>query len=1135
MNDDALDHQPNEIKLSDDPIKFKWNKKGVLAAIVRTAMDVGKSSLGAGTIPEWIKALELKSSKEKQAFTLIAFGLINGVKAQLKYQIPQVYLDEKKNLYYEMNELKFDVFNSLENEENEYHFNCDFLSTPEAIPLIQDFKKYYREWLEEAFLMSTDHLEIMLVEFPQFFANSFFSSLANDKGQYLDLLKWCNDPITEDWKISKARNRYKSALKQNYHLPALGEQNVALSDVYIEPSFLVFDKILSEEKRKKIKEKFKIEREQHFLPIDFAGSIHDYLLNHFIPIKKSESIDASPEESRILILLGQPGHGKSSFCYRSMNDLLRKSDFNGNAFFIRLQNVGKDILNNPLEEITKWAQRDEAIDFQNWIDPKFQQKNILFLDGLDEMYMTQSLTDNEVLTFINNLKSLLHLRKNLYFVITSRFNYVETSKLYNGDCLLFSLDTLNEQQQLSLVEKYQARNPEQTFSFNAKLIQKCNEEDSQLKHIKELIELPIILQMILISGVNIQENQSRATIYDRLFKTVLDRKWDKEKKLKKYKEGVKIGQFREYLSFLAYKIFQNNRGYLHKSEIEKYPETKGFKRRVLNVELDDDDMRPVLKDILTSFYLKESLKAKDDQTKEDRENDYAVEFLHKSLYEYLACEYLWTEVKDFFLKEDKYGSFQEYGEYEVMKKVQELFANIKLSKELMGYLGEIMEQDTEETHSFLTERMGKYLPRLLKLGFLYELKRPETPQALAFTPELQVLNCFHGYWTIFGQLNQRKIRRENYFDSSWEEFSKRITETNKKEMIDAFKEKNKNIGENLSEITRAFRKVNEIREHLNEEANEFTKYLRGGDSINIDGKQLIRFQNWIRNYFYIKAGTDIYRIKIMETNKEKKHWINLLKILGSAEYSMFLNCNFLELNNINLSRLYAPEIILNGALLSNTTLINTDLSNAGLSSADLSSTYLSSADLSSTDLSYTDLRNAYLNNANLIHANLSYANLSYANLFQVYLIQANLWKTNLRNTNLRRAYLSSADLSYADLSYANLDNADLTYADLTYADLSSANLSYTNLNNADLSSANLNNVDLSYANLFQANLNNADLRNAGLSNAKIIKKDWIKSLKKQGVKGAEEIEKRYIISAEKEEFMNKYGEKFHAYVITLKK
>ncbi|MBK9014837.1 MAG: hypothetical protein IPM82_12590 [Saprospiraceae bacterium] len=332
------------------------------------------------------------------------------------------------------------------------------------------------------------------------------------------------------------------------------------------------------------------------------------------------------------------------------------------------------------------------------VDNKHGQTNLLFLDGLDEFCMAQTPSDDDVKQFIRNCKTLVNENDNLYIIITSRFLYVETSKLHQEDCLVLSLDVLNEEQQKTFVQNFTAKWQEDGCTLTDTQIENINKERN-LQHIKELIELPILLQMVLMAKVPLEASASRATIYDQLFDQVLQRKWDDNKRLKKYlKEdsGFTKEDLREYLAFLAYKTFQGKKGYLRKSEVAKYKETIQFAKDFLQTYKDGQSMKQVLKDILTSFYLQESQKRPGDQPEADKEYNYVIEFMHKSLYEYLACEHIWQNTLDFFLEKNNKGKTKTRSLEDVQKQMQVTYATIRHTSETMEYMKEIIANKTKQ-------------------------------------------------------------------------------------------------------------------------------------------------------------------------------------------------------------------------------------------------------------------------------------------------------------------------------------------------------------------------------------------------------------------------------------------------------
>ena len=511
-------------------------------------------------------------------------------------------------MLYQNKELRFEIFKGL--DENEYTFRCQHIENPQAFKMLQDFVPYYQEWLYETFPLSKPHADALAAGFPDFFADALLEQLQSKPKQYATLLGWCNSPELAKWATVVKRKHYQAELKERYFRPALGQEDVSLSDVYVELDFRVYDRILSEERQQELREKHEIDSSEHFLPTGYQGSIHDYFKTIFIQENKtSEAIASAQEDKRLLLLLGQPGHGKSSFCYRCIHDLKNDPTFLGNVFFVRLEEAQRDILNHPKMDVQRLLKKDSITDFQAWIDPSHQQKNVVFLDGLDEFYMTQGLDDGEVLRFLDNCRNWLIENPYLYIIITSRFNYVETSKLHNGERLLLALGELQQEQQLNLIEQFKARKSITACNLDEDLLEKMEEEDA-FPSVKELIKLPILLQMVLISGVPLDEARSKAAIYSELFDTVIKRKWDKPLRKQDQSKKYETKHLRNYLGYLAFKIYQNQEGYVRRSDIEG-EETERFIRKFLKIDYQEEHLKAALKDVLTSFYLKRTPEGRD--------------------------------------------------------------------------------------------------------------------------------------------------------------------------------------------------------------------------------------------------------------------------------------------------------------------------------------------------------------------------------------------------------------------------------------------------------------------------------------------------------------------------------------------
>jgi uncharacterized protein YjbI with pentapeptide repeats len=624
--------------------------------------------------------------------------------------------------------------------------------------------------------------------------------------------------------------------------------------------------------------------------------------------------------------------------------------------------------------------------------------------------------------------------------------------------------------------------------------------------------------MVVMAGLSLEASASRAAIYDKLFDQVLKRKWDDKGRLKKYVQDEKEfapEHLREYLAFLAFKTLQGQKGFLRKSEVADYPETKDFARNFLRTSNDGHDMKQVLKDVLTSFYLSESHKKENDRQEGDREHHYVIEFLHKSLCEFLACEHLWNQTQTFFLERGPYGRFKTHSLEEVQTLMQTSYATIRHTRETANYLQEIVGQRPDK-HQEVAIQMAEHFPLLLKEGFIGEYKA-KLPIGGATYPAYQLdLHAFHSYTMIFWTLNQKKMDTEKWMDTDWVSLVQTHVNTEDwKAMLQQSQAQAEKSKESLD-----FWSIETLT--LN---NWLQNQSQQPEPARSSGETMFEWR--VRRHLIYLEATRIFCDQQKAIDKSSTEFARYLRLLSAERLPLKINLAFINLAYADLGSILAFEITLSHANLSKADLRFADLRFADLSNADLSNAYLRNADLSNAYL-----RNAYLRNADLRNADLRNAYLRNADLRNADLRNADLRNADLRNAYLSHAYLSHADLSNADLSKAVLSNANLRNANLRNANLSYANLSYAVLWDADLIKADLSYAVLRSANLSNADLSNADLSYSDLSYAVVNEPDWLMKLKHEWqVKGAESLQKRYIVNPNKIQYRDRYGKKREGYQI----
>lgn len=209
---------------------------------------------------------------------------------------------------------------------------------------------------------------------------------------------------------------------------------------------------------------------------------------------------------------------------------------------------------------------------------------------------------------------------------------------------------------------------------------------------------------------------------------------------------------------------------------------------------------------------------------------------------------------------------------------------------------------------------------------------------------------------------------------------------------------------------------------------------------------------------------------------------NISELLRRGDYSN------IYLNGINLANCDLEYARLSYAYLVGTIMNRTSLYRAILKGAQMDGTNLRNADMMSADLSSAVLENAQLEEAKLIKANLQNAVLNNARMNRAELLQANMESAVLEDACLKEARMEYAHLGCARLNRAHLEGASLCgaimdEAILEAAHLEGADLKEAHLKEAVLAGSYLTNTNMERAHLERACMENAVLNGTNLTNA----------------------------------------------------
>ena len=240
-------------------------------------------------------------------------------------------------------------------------------------------------------------------------------------------------------------------------------------------------------------------------------------------------------DNYITVICGEPGHGKTSLCYKAMCDYYKKGWLAGNVsnvFCFSLNPASTNALLNDslyLYALLSWGDDRQS----NMVKKEDCRKALIFFDGFDELIEWYPKINLE--NFIKNYIVPFQKNTRAHVVITSRTMAVEPEKKYyslkSGKIVPVNrLQPIEREKQYLWIEKYiqhikkssseDAAEAEKYFGeYKALFNQELTDEDS----INNLLGIPIIFRMIVTARYIPKTGQHIAGIYNDLFDITWER------------------------------------------------------------------------------------------------------------------------------------------------------------------------------------------------------------------------------------------------------------------------------------------------------------------------------------------------------------------------------------------------------------------------------------------------------------------------------------------------------------------------------------------------------------------------------------------------------------------------------------
>jgi hypothetical protein len=676
-------NEERTIPLQDEAWTITLDKSKLGDLVLDTLADLGDVKIGTAA-KGLFKAAKKTESLPDKAFELFVGGLKLATKRLLQAHA-QEQLNNAKGLISELNLFEGRTKDRL--AEEEVVISRANFTFPLGWGFLRTYASVLKDFLDVLAVPFSEKTTI-LAELPEYFWNGLTELFDQEPERYAPLLQYLdNNPFTEGRAAFTARKERRAVFSRHYARQVLGSDTITLRDIYVPPRYGVhFEHMGKETKRDR----------DGFTRYDASADLHSFINDYWL-LGKSK-LGARAETSPLLLLLGQPGQGKSSFCLRTLSDQVNRMPFTDELHFCRLNAIANPatFFHQPLRTLDQKLNNGEPI-----------MRGLIILDGLDEMYMNRGLTDAQVSDFFKVLWSTLPDRPDLRVIVTSRFNFVTIDDLSFTKMLVLKIHDFQLEGQLEML--FNLRSAGAGCKLTKERLNYIHEQRGRFKEVYELLGQPILFQLINRIDIDFDREPNRGEIYNQLFDELVHRTWDGGQ-LEKLR--IDEDMFRTFMRRLALKVYHSHQEYITYEDLAAWDDPSAdFLRQTSRAEY--ERLEDTFKDVLILFYFVQlSAEAVDGER-------HAIEFYHKTLQEYLAMECIWEAFKT-GLKPIEKAPASSDGFYRKLASIWHHCAPTVLEPNNAELLKNIIANDKDFTSGGLfTESLIKMLPWMLERQFTY--------------------------------------------------------------------------------------------------------------------------------------------------------------------------------------------------------------------------------------------------------------------------------------------------------------------------------------------------------------------------------------------------------------------------------
>ncbi len=272
--------------------KIKADFKKIFTVFAKSAIMAyaGKPASAFKELVSIADAFNLSTSKPDLAYQLILTALINAAHhlAEENSHRFMANLEDAEKLYDVPEYMEFLEGISVLVEEKEVVLEFEMIKDPRSIPILEDFKNYFNQYLI-LFGISEKDAELITNRLPSYFVFELNDEWRNNFAKYEPLLNLLDAPTAEAARKERQWEAYYTYLEREIEKPVF-EESFSLKNIFI--PLRAFYKIPKKGEDQRV--------EEEKLAVELEAAMDEWLASNKI-------------EDTIKVIQGGPGSGKSSF------------------------------------------------------------------------------------------------------------------------------------------------------------------------------------------------------------------------------------------------------------------------------------------------------------------------------------------------------------------------------------------------------------------------------------------------------------------------------------------------------------------------------------------------------------------------------------------------------------------------------------------------------------------------------------------------------------------------------------------------------------------------------------------------------------------------------------------------------